>query len=117
VDVCRDLLDKPLVDRNGREMGRVDGVLIEQPAGEPPRLAEIVAGPSALAERLHPTLGRLMARLESMWRLSGKRPVRIAMSDVLHIDRHVKIARTIAETGADEVEKRVRSLVTKIPGA
>jgi sporulation protein YlmC with PRC-barrel domain len=59
VDVVRDLLDKAVVDRNGREMGRVDGIVLEQEAGQPPRLAAILIGPAALGSRLHPALGRL----------------------------------------------------------
>jgi sporulation protein YlmC with PRC-barrel domain len=37
MDLVRDLLDKKVVDRNGREMGRVDGIVISIRAGAAPR--------------------------------------------------------------------------------
>ena len=40
IDVVHDVLDKHIVDRNGREMGRVDGISVELRGGAPPRLAK-----------------------------------------------------------------------------
>ena len=58
MDVVRDLLDKPVLDRDGRAMGRVDGIALEQRAGQPPRVSALLVGPSALGHRLSPRLGR-----------------------------------------------------------
>ena len=33
MDLVRDLLDKLVVDRNGREMGRVDGIVLDHRDG------------------------------------------------------------------------------------
>ena len=59
MDVVRDVLDKSVVDRNGREMGRVDGILLDVEPDQPLRLAAIVIGPAALGDRLHPRLGSI----------------------------------------------------------
>ena len=48
---------RSVVDRNGREMGRVDGILLDT-RGRPLRLSAIVIGPAALGDRLHPAVGR-----------------------------------------------------------
>src|SRR5689334_17807808 len=74
VDVVSEVLDREVVDRNGRQMGRVDGIVLDIGAGEPPRVAALVVGPSALAYRLHPRLGRLMKAIEIRLGLDSRRP-------------------------------------------
>jgi len=64
MDLVRDVLDKRVVDRNGREMGRVDRIVLELRDGQPPRVAAFEIGPSALATRVHPRLGRWVEALE-----------------------------------------------------
>ena len=81
MDVVRDVLDKAVADRNGHEMGRVDGIVLEQDAG-PPRLAAILIGPAVLGSRLHPVLGRLVSALERRLGLDTGRPVRVDFADV-----------------------------------
>jgi sporulation protein YlmC with PRC-barrel domain len=117
VDVVRDLLDKQVVDRNGREMGRVDGVAFEQRSGEAPRLAELLIGPSVLGDRLHPAVARFISAFESAALSGVARPVRIAAGDIGEIEGQVRIDRPIGETGADIVERLVRTWITRIPGA
>ena len=52
--LVRDILDKGIVDRQGREMGRADSVVLALGRGAP-RVARIEVGPAVLAERLWPT--------------------------------------------------------------
>jgi len=117
VDLVRDVLDKAVVDRNGREMGRVDGIVLEECQGEPPRLSAILIGPAALGFRLHPAIGRWVTALEYAFGLPDGRPVRIDAGDISEIDRHVKTDVAISETAADAVEQRLRRWVAKIPGS
>ena len=117
MNLVRDLLDKQVVDRNGREMGRVDGVVLEQRRSEPPRLAGILIGASALGDRVHPAIGCVAAALELAFGVNSERPIRIDVSDLSEIDRQVTIDRSIGETAADAVEKGMRAWITKIPGA
>ena len=42
MDLVRDLLDRQLTDRSGRNLGRVDGVVLELRANRPPRVRLIV---------------------------------------------------------------------------
>jgi len=117
MDVVRDVLNKPVVDRNGREMGRVDGILMEVPAGEAPRLTEILIGPSALGYRLHPTLGRWIAAIEYAFGVAHDRPVRIEFTGPSEIARQIQSDLAISETAADAVERRLRAWIAKIPGS
>src|SRR5437762_7806215 len=67
MDLVRDLLDAQLVDRQDRQIGRVDGVLLEVRDGEPPRVAAMEVGAITLARRLHPALGRWLRRFAIRW--------------------------------------------------
>ncbi len=117
MELIHDLLDKEVLDRNGREMGRVDGVVIEVREGAPPRVACIEIGPAVLAFRIRPTLGRWMAGLEVALGIAEGRPLRIPFSDILGIAEHVKVDRAVGETSAATVDRALRSIVSRIPGS
>ena len=117
MDLVRDLLDKKVLDRNGREMGRVDRIVLDVRDGAPPRVAAFEIGPSALAARLSRRLGRWAAAFEHAFALDAGRPVRIEIADVLDVHDHVRIDRAAGETPALEVEHRARRWVASIPGA
>ena len=116
MDVARDLLDKQVVDRNGRMLGRVDGIVLDRYEDGPPRLAAILIGPVALGFRLHPALGRWMAALERTFGLERGRPVRIDVRRISRIGRYVRTDLASSETAAFAVERRLRRWVGKIPG-
>jgi sporulation protein YlmC with PRC-barrel domain len=116
VDLVRDVLDKLVVDRNGREMGRVDGIVLEQLDGMPARMIALQIGPSVLAHRLHPILGRWVAALEQAFGVAEGRPVTIDVSEVLEIRDDVKVDLSIGETAAGTVEQRLRAWVGKLGG-
>jgi len=116
MNVVKDVLDEIVVDRNGREMGRVDGILLELNAG-PPRLAALLIGPAVLGSRLHPMLGRLVTALERRLGLDRGRPVRVDFADVDKIDRTIHLRLTTDETAVAAVEERLRAWVLKLPGS
>lgn len=116
MNLVRDVLDKLVVDRNGREMGRVDGIVIEQLDGMPARMIALQIGPSVLAHRLHPTLGRWVAALEQALGVAEGRPVTIDVSDVLEIRDEVKVDLSIGETAAGAVEQKLRVWIAKLGG-
>ena len=77
MDLVRDLLDKRVVDRNGRDMGRVDRIVLQPRPDEPPRVAAIEIGPSALFDRLNSVLGCVARTLECAFGLADRRPLRV----------------------------------------
>jgi len=117
MDVVRDLLDKSVVDRNGREMGRVDGILLDGRPSQPQRLVAILIGPSVLGDRLHPALGRFVSRVERRFGLDQNRPTQIDVADIDEIGTRVRVRLTISDTAVDAVEKRVREWIRWLPGA
>ena len=117
MDVVRDVLDKNVIDRNGREMGRVNGILIEQQPNQPVRLTAVLIGPAALGDRLHPALGRVVRRIEKRFGVDGDRPARVAFSDIDEIETKVRLRLAIGETAVAAVEQRLRSWVVRLPGS
>lgn len=116
--LVRDLLDQPVVDRNGRAMGRVDGIALDVRADGPPRVVSVAIGPAVLGARIHPVVGRWVAAVEQACGLAGGRPVEIAMSRVsLTAHDEVRADCAIGETAAATVEQRVRGWIRRIPGA
>lgn len=117
MDVVRKVLDKLVVDRRDREMGRVDGIELQAREGQPPRIAAILIGPAALGHRLHPRLGGWVHRLEAALGLAGGRPVRIAFADVESVGATVTVRETAESTAALAVEQRLRGWIRSLPGA
>ena len=77
LDLVRDLLDTKVVDRDGREMGRVDGVVLEIGGGGAPRVAAIEIGAEVLFRRVRPFFGRWAAGVERALGIERGRPMRI----------------------------------------
>jgi hypothetical protein len=115
MNLVHDLLDKPVLDRNGREMGRVDSIMLAVRDDAPPRVVAFEIGPAVLAHRLNPTLGRWIAALEHALAIDNGRPLRIPVGAILGIHNHVKVDRALGETAAATVEQRLRRWVASIP--
>lgn len=114
--VC-DMLDQPVIDRNGEPMGRVDGIVLELGAGLPPRVLSIAVGPTVLGERLHPTIGRWVKAIEEGLGISQGRPVEISMREVSLVGNDVRVGVAISDTAALIVEQRLRQWIERLPGA
>lgn len=117
MNVMRDVLDKSVVDRNGREMGRVDGILVDYQPNHPVRLAAIVIGPAALGDRLHPALGRFVRRIEKRFGIDQNRPAQIDFAEVDNIEGKVRLRLAISDTAVAAIEQRLRAWVIRLPGA
>jgi hypothetical protein len=117
LNLIHDILDKKVVDRHGREMGRADTIVIGLRPNAPPRVVAIELGPAVLAYRIRPILGRLMSAVERALRIDQGRPLRIPFGDVLSISAHIKVDRAFGETVAAALEHRLRRWVGKLPGS
>jgi hypothetical protein len=114
MDLVRDILDQTVRDRNGREMGRVDGIVLEVPPGSQPRVAALQVGPSVLASRLMPALARWVEAFERAWQVDEGRPISIAPRDVLKVELDVTADTAVGQTGAENIELRLRRWVRYI---
>lgn len=116
MDLVRDVEDTLVLDRDGREIGRVDRVLIERRA-DGLHVVAIEIGPAALATRLSARLGRWVAGLEYALGLSDGRPLQVDVQDIVATDPHIRINRAFADTPAATVEAALRSWLPRLPGA
>jgi sporulation protein YlmC with PRC-barrel domain len=111
VNLVRDVLDKLVIDRNGREMGRVDGVVLDAQHGRPLRVAAIEIGPSVLAHRVHPVCGRLVEAAEHAVGIPDRPPCHIPFSDIsefgITLRVNVAIGATSAAAGEDWAREKL----------
>jgi sporulation protein YlmC with PRC-barrel domain len=116
VELGREVLDQQLVDMNGVNMGKVDGIVLELREGRPPRVAALLTGGHLFARRLHPSLGRWARRLAKVWGPGPLEPLRIPWSQVKKIGVDVKVD-VPADRGMPW-EHWVRDhIIRRIPGA
>lgn len=118
MDLIRDVLDNQIVDRNQRQMGKVDGIVIECKDGEPPRVAYLEVGIPTLARRLHPRLQRWVIALQSKWGARQDQPFQIPFSKVRDVGIDVEVDLEAEETPALGYEQWLReNIIKRIPGA
>jgi hypothetical protein len=115
MDLVRDVLDKKVVDRNGREMGRVDRLVVEVRDRSAPRVFALEIGPAVLASRVATAFGRWVAGLEHAFGIDAGRPVRLRWSQVLDANEHVKVDLAFSETALATVEQKLRRWVAALP--
>jgi sporulation protein YlmC with PRC-barrel domain len=118
MDLIRDVLDKQVVDREERRMGKVDGLILAVEAGKPPRVLAIEQGAATLARRLHPRIERFVRAVGAkLYREEGG-PARIPWSSVrdVGIDLEVDLAAEESRVYAWQDWLR-RKLIGRIPGA
>jgi enamine deaminase RidA (YjgF/YER057c/UK114 family) len=117
-NVVRDILDKQLLDRHRRKMGKVDGVIMELRDGKPPRLAFIEVGGMTLTRRLHPRLAHCVARWKRNWEAGRGLPYRIPWAKVRDIGIDVEVDVDAEKTPVLAWEKWVsKNIIQRIPGS
>jgi hypothetical protein len=114
------LLDRQLIDADGRLAGKVDDLELEVPeGGGPPVVTAILSGPGALSRRIG---GRTGAWLEAVAnRLRGgddPRPARVSFAVVKRIESAVNLSVAKSELETNRLEAWTRDhLIAHIPGA
>lgn len=119
IDVGLDLLDRQIVDCEGKLVGKVDDVEITDPTGDaPPSIVAMLTGPIAFGERVHGPVGRWIASTARRYS-STDTPVRIPMD--LVDDLGTSIHLTVAVEALDRPLMGERwwrdNFIARIPGA
>jgi hypothetical protein len=119
LDAGLHLLDRQLLDRHKRLVGKVDDLELEESGDGPPHVVAIMAGPGALAGRLGGRLGRWIEAIANRLRSGDSdRPARIPFGLVSNIDSAVELAADGHDLETDAVEQLVRDhFIAHIPGA
>ena len=116
-----ELLDRQLVARDGRLVGKVDDVEFEIPddPGALPNVTALVSGMGALAAQLGGSTGQALAAAER--RLAADRnrhPSRIDLAVVTDIGSAIELAADHDELDVNRAEHWTRDvIIDKIPGA
>jgi len=117
MDLVRDVMDKKLVDRKARDMGRVDGLVMRLESSSQPRITHILIGGTTPWMRLSPILARVSARLARLWGPKSAESVRIPWSSVEAIGEDIRLDVIARETGAIDWEIWIaRHIIARIPG-
>lgn len=121
MDLGERVLDKELVDRNGRRAGKVDDLVLEIGAlgsGELPRVVAIISGPMALARNLPRPLRRLAYVTYRLLGLAQPRPSEIPWNCVTEIDVVVHLEIPRDQTRYDDLADAVaRRFIRRLPGS
>lgn len=119
-DAALHLLDRQIVDPDGRLAGNVDDLEFVEDGGGRLVLAALLTGPGALGPRLGgEQLGRWVV---AIWRrlhpAEDPSPGRIPMEEVTHIDSAVHVARRNTELPTQGFEQWVLDhVISRIPGS
>jgi hypothetical protein len=122
LDAGLHLLDRQLVDCDGRLAGNVDDLELELPDdGGPPVIVAIISGPGALAERIGGRLGHGWAALHRRLRPGGEAgavPDPVSFAVVKRIGSQIDLSISVRELDSYASERWVRDhIIGKIPGA
>ena len=117
MDLVNEMLDQQVLDRNGRELGRVDSIIFELRDDGPPVVAAIEIGLVTIARRLHPFLGRCASALEYIAGVETGRPVRVPYSKIIDLEPDVRLDLTSTEVATLALDQKARAIVAAIPGA
>jgi hypothetical protein len=104
------VLDRQLLDKDGRRCGNVDDLAIEGGPGEQPEVVAILAGPGYWGQRAG-WIGRLAG-----W-IGGGGRVRVEWADVAKVESAVELRRGATELGLGRGDDRLRPWLDRIPGA
>ena len=119
VFAVRDLLDLAIIDADGRPVGRVDDVEIDDARRGAPTVKTLLVGGMAFSDRFggwfRTWFRAVYSRLHDEKRPSADR---IAWSKVRHINSRIDLKVTIEQTGIGRLEEWAeKTIIGRIPGA
>lgn len=117
IDGYLELLDRQILDNEGRMLGKVDDVELEQRDDGRIYVVALLTGPGALGPRFGGALGTIVT---STWsRLSGRtEPSRVPWAQVAEVGTAVRLAVGRTTVALDGFERWMRRrVVAAIPGS
>jgi sporulation protein YlmC with PRC-barrel domain len=114
-----DLLDRQILDRDGRPVGKVDDVELAYAADGTASISALLVGQQALGQRLGGALGRWMAgTARRLADTPDKKPIRIGLKLVAGINSamNLSVEREMLQEPPLEIWLRDH-LIDRIPGA
>ena len=113
-----ELLDRQLIDPDGRMAGKVDDLRLELGDDGPPIVTDILAGPGALARRIGGRLGAWIASVHTRLHPGSGDPAAISFGVVSAIGDHVTLIVSRDDLPTFEAEAWARDhLIARLPGS
>jgi hypothetical protein len=113
-----EVLDKQLIDRNGENAGRVDGVVLILRDGKPPLLADVVVSPITLLGRLNRRLGAWYATIDRRFGPERGKPFRVPWLRCTRYGTAIELDFEIERSPINAFEDYLRAhVVERLPGA
>jgi hypothetical protein len=118
-DAALHLLDRQLIDPDGRLIGKVDDLELTETDSGRLVLSAVLTGPGALGHRLGGRIGSWMIRgWQRLHPAEGPEPNRVDVADIVRIDSAVHLARGADALGLQGFERWLHDRLTRhIPGA
>lgn len=111
------LLDRQLVDRQGRLVGKVDDLELSDGEDGPATVTAVLSGPGVLAQRLGLPWGAWVRRAHRRLAGSDDDPARIPFARVSGLGNHISLAAEQEELATQTSEAWVADhLIRRIPG-
>jgi sporulation protein YlmC with PRC-barrel domain len=114
------LLDRQLLDKDGRLAGKVDDLELELPSGGgPPTVTAILAGPGALSRRIGGRFGAWLEAVANRLRDGDdQHPARVSFGVVKRIGSAIDLSVPKRDLETDRLEAWTRDhFIGKLPGA
>ena len=110
IDLAFALLDRQLIDSDGRRCGKVDDLELDGEPGGPATAVAIVAGPGAWRAGKHGPIGWLAARV-----FSGDNTERVHVETIESIGVEVRLKLPAGALGLAHGEDRCADFIRPIP--
>ena len=120
VDAGLELLDRQMIDVDGRMAGNVDDLeLTFSPDGGPPSVTAILAGPGALSRRIGGRIGDAVAKVHARLQEGDiEGPARVSFGAVTSVASDVRLAVSREDLEIHRFERWARdTIIAKIPGS
>ena len=120
LDAALELLDRQLVDRDGRLAGKVDDLELTDPGDrlDRPRVTAILTGPDALTGRLHGRFERWLRQLALRLLAPGHdQPSRVPFDQVEAIGSSVRLRVVAGQPGSGGGQGLAGQPIDRLPGA
>ena len=120
VDAGLELLDRQMIDVDGRMAGNVDDLeLTFSPDGGPPSVTAILAGPGALSRRIGGRIGNAVAKVHARLQEGDiEGPARVSFGAVTSVASDVRLAVSREDLEIYRFERWARdTIIAKIPGS
>ena len=118
IRLIAEILDTQVVDANGENAGRVDGMILEVRDGAPPRVVAIEVSPITLLARFSRRLATWYAKRDARLGHGRGTPYRIPWERVQRSKLSIAIDRAVDDTPINAFEDWLRAkIVDRIPGS